>query len=193
MPATAGARAAQLAAGGARLALVLLVVWALAIGDATSVTMGVAFSLFSLAVSRLAPPALDAGLALVLAAHGWATLLGQGDAGPWGPAVHLLAPFLLALSLAAAAAGGRLGRPAAPVATAAMAIAGGLAVIVGWEALEAALARLPGVEISGGRSDAVTDLALGAAAVLAGAALAALVPGLTRAPGGRRSSGPREG
>jgi hypothetical protein len=178
-PLTGWARAGLAVAWSARLALALLVVSALSVGDWTALARATVFAAFSLAIWRIAPPLLDAGLAAVLAAHGWGAFLGREDIDTWWPAVHVVAPLLIALILAAAAADGRLGRPRPPRAAAAAALVGGLVVILAWEGLEALLTRLPGVDVTddGG---ALADLALGAAAVAGGAVLAAVVLRLRR-------------
>ena len=107
-------RAAQIAGRGARLGLVAVVLLGLWRGAATPVILAAFFLAISLLVERIAPPVLDACFGVVLLAHASGVLLGgPADSGVWGPAMHLAAPFLVALILAVAAADGRLLAPAA--------------------------------------------------------------------------------
>jgi hypothetical protein len=174
LPATPWARAGQVVAWTARVGLAMLAVAGLADGNRTALALGVVFIPLSLLVSRIAPPVLDACLAVVLLAHGWGSLLGQADTRAWGPGMHAVTPFLVALILALGAADGRLvGRALPPRAALGTALVGSLVVIVAWELLEAFLTRLPGIHIETELDDTAADLALGAAAAAAGVGLAA--------------------
>ena len=170
-------RAAQIAGRGARLGLVAVVLLGLWRGAATPVILAAFFLAISLLVERIAPSVLDACFGVVLLAHASGVLLGgPADSGVWGPAMHLAAPFLVALILAVAAADGRLLAPAASLRVAlGTGLLGGLLVIVAWEILELALNRISGVHIHTERGDTVTDLALGTLATGAGVALAAAI------------------
>jgi hypothetical protein len=176
--------AGRVVAWAARLGIALVAVAAVGRGDRTAFVLAFVFAAISLAVAYLAPPVLDACAALLLAAHGWASLTGTVDSELWGQGMHVAAPFLVAPILALAVADGRLpGVPRSRRAALTAAFAGGIAVIVAWEGLEAVLTHVPGVHIHTARGDTLTDLALGALAVSAGTAVAAALI-WRRGPGG---------
>ena len=181
-------RAGRVVAWAARLGMALLAVAAVDRGNRTALALAVVFAAISLAVAYLAPPVLDACAAVLLLAHGWASLIGTVDSRLWGDGMHLAAPFLVAPILATAVSDGRLpGAPRSRRAALATAFAGGIAVIVAWEVIEATLTRLPGVHIDTARGDTLTDLALGTLAVTAGTAVAAALV-WRRGPGGPAAS-----
>ena len=138
-------------AGGARLGLVVLAAVGLVVGNETSVALAAVFLGGSVGVWRVARPGLDAGLALLFLAHGWASLLGPaGDIVAWGPALHLVVPALVAVTIALSLADRhRSSGPSAPRPLRARmviaALLGGLVVIGAWELVERALNELPGV------------------------------------------------
>ena len=185
--------AGRAVAWAARLGMALLAVAAVDRGNRTAFVLAFVFAAISLAVAYLAPPVLDACAAVLLLAHGWASLIGTVDSQLWGQGMHVAAPFLVAPVLAMAVSDGRLpGVARTRRAALATALAGGIAVIVAWELLEATLTRLPGVHIHTARGDTLTDLTLGILAVAAGTAVAAALvwrrgPGGPAAPSG---SGP---
>jgi hypothetical protein len=182
-------RAGRAVAWAARLGLALLAVAAVDRGNRTAFVLAIVFAAISLTVAYLAPPVLDACAAVLLLAHGWASLIGTVDSQLWGDGMHVAAPLLVAPILATAVSDGRLpGVARSRRAALATAFAGGLAVIVAWEVLEATLTRLPGVHIHTARGDTLTDLALGTLAVAAGTALAAALV-WRRGPGGPAASG----
>ena len=179
--------AGRLVAWAARLGMAVLVVASVDRGNRTAFVLAFVFAAISLAVAYLAPPVLDACAAVLLLAHGWASLIGTVDSPLWGQGMHVAAPFLVAPILALAVADGRLpGLPRTRRAAVATALAGGLAVIAAWEVLEATLTRLPGVDIQTG--DTLTDLALGTLAVAAGTTVAAALI-WRRGPGGPAPAG----
>ncbi|HSI29781.1 MAG TPA: hypothetical protein VK951_00510 [Miltoncostaeaceae bacterium] len=176
--------AGRVVAWAARLGMALLAVASVDRGNRTAFVLAFVFAAISLAVAYLAPPVLDACAAVLLLAHGWASLIGTVDSQLWGQGMHVAAPFLVAPILALAVSDGRLpGLPRTRRAALATALAGGLAVIAAWEILEATLTRLPGVHIHTERGDTLTDLALGTLAVAAGTAVAAALI-WRRGPGG---------
>jgi hypothetical protein len=179
---------AHLAAVAARLCLVLLVVAGLADGDRTVAVLGVVFAVLSYGVSRIAPPVLDLCLALLLLAHGWGSLLGPADdIGAWGPAMHVLAPVVVGAILVTAAAEGRGGlRPHALGAALVVGFAASVVVLVGWEALEETINRLPGVHVHTARGDTIEDLTLGVIGAAAGCAAAVAGLALSRRRGSPR-------
>ena len=175
--------AGRVVAWAARLGMALLGVASVDRGNRTAFVLAFVFAAISLAVAYLAPPVLDACAAVLLLAHGWASLIGTVDSQLWGQGMHVAAPFLVAPILALAVSDGRLpGLPRTRRAALATALAGGLAVIAAWEVLEATLTRLPGVHIHTA-GDTLTDLALGTLAVAAGTAVAAALI-WRRGPGG---------
>jgi hypothetical protein len=175
-------RAGRVVAWAARLGMALLAVAAADRGNRTAFVLALVFAAISLAVAYLAPPVLDACAAVLLLAHGWASLIGTVDSRLWGQGMHVAAPFLVAPILALAVCDGRLpGVPRTRRAALTAGFAGGIAVIVAWEVLEQVLTRLPGVHVHNG--DAVMDLTLGTLAVIAGTAVAAAVV-WRRGPGG---------
>ena len=189
--------AGRVFAWAARLGMALLAVASVDRGNRTAFVLAFVFAAISLAVAYLAPPVLDACAAVLLLAHGWASLIGTVDSPLWGQGMHVAAPFLVAPILALAVSDGRLpGLPRTRRAAVATALAGGLAVIAAWEVLEATLTRLPGVDIQTG--DTLTDLALGTLAVAAGTAVAAALiwrrgsggPAPAGGPGPERVSAP---
>ncbi len=174
--------AGRVVAWAARAGMALLAIAAVDRGNRTTFVLAFVFAAISLAVAYLAPPVLDACAAVLLLAHGWASLIGTVDSELWGQGMHVAAPFLVAPILALAVADGRLpGVPRTRRAALATAFAGGIAVILAWEVLEAVLTRLPGVHIHTG--DALMDLTLGTLAVIAGTAVAAALI-WRRGPGG---------
>ena len=141
-------------AGAARLGLVVLAAVGLVVGNATSVALAGVFLGGSLVVWRVARPGLDAGLALLFLAHGWASLLcPAGDIEAWGPALHLVVPALVAVTIALVVADRRRSsgasalRPSRALVVI-VALLGGLVVVGAWELLEHALNGLPGVAIA---------------------------------------------
>ena len=156
-----------------RLGLVALAVAGLGRGDATVVALAVVFLVGSLAIARFARPGLDACLAALFVAHGWGVLLGPANTvGAWGPVLHVLAPTLVAMTIALAVADAGPTARRSPATALGAALAGGVLIIVGWEATELALTRISGVEIHTERGDTIADLALGLAGIIAGLALA---------------------
>jgi hypothetical protein len=138
----------------------------------------------SLVVSRVARPAFDAALALLLAAHGWAILIGFAGR-VWGPFLHLVAPALVAAAITLIALERRPGAPTAADRRRAglVGAAGGLLVILAWELAELVLNEIPGVALHVDRADTQHDLALGALGVAVGAGLTGALarPRATRA------------
>jgi hypothetical protein len=180
--------AGRAVAWAARFGLAVLAVAAVDRGNRTAFAFAVVFAAISLAVAYLAPPVLDACAAVLLLAHGWASLVGA-DSVAWGELMHVAAPFLAALILALAVSDGRVPHlPRSRRAALAAAFGGGLVVIVVWEVLESALTRLPGVHLE--RGDTLQDLTLGTLAVAAGTAVAAALI-WRRGPRGPASSGSR--
>jgi hypothetical protein len=156
----------------ARLSMVVLAGAAAVAGDATALALALVLLAGSLVVSRLARPAFDAALALLLAAHGWAILAGLAGR-VWGPFLHLVAPALVAGAITLIALERRPARPTAADRSRAglVGVAGGLLVIVAWELAELALNEIPGVSLHVDRADTQHDLALGALGVVVGAGL----------------------
>lgn len=140
--------------------------------------MSVVLLVGSVVVSRFARPVLDAMVAALFLVHSLGTLLGPANTRAWGPVLHVVVPMLVALVLAFGYADRRLPPRAIPLAraplasTLAMACAGSLAIVFGWEGLERLLNLLPGVEIQTDGGDTETDIQLGILATALGLAAA---------------------
>ena len=171
----------------------------------TAFGMSVVLLIGSIVISRFARPLLDALVVGLFLAHALGSLLGPANTRAWGPVLHLTVPVLVALVLAFGYADRRLPPRAIPLRRApltsalGMALAGSLAIVVGWELLERLLSLLPGVEIQTDRGDTETDLQLGTLGTAIGLAVAwsrlrsprqGARPPDVRDPVGRADAGP---